>query len=470
MARRINATDLAALSRCDREVYLDYHGDASLRAPRSAYQTWLTSQGTTYENQVLASFEFNQPPYTVENLDLGVEITFEFMKKGVRLIAQGVLLHEDLVGIPDLLERVEGNSELGSYYYRPIDIKSASSANNAHKIQVMAYCYLLEHIQGIRPNGALLMNIPPDERTDQTQYHEVPVEFDSDEFDIALQAVRKLVGGQEAPPFYSAICGECAWRDVCIPIVEVSNDVSLVPGIKRTVWRELRGRGVTTLDKLASLSPGDILDIKGIGEKTAPDIIRKAQALSRKELIRLGQAVLPAGPLIVFDIESVPNQNVYYLFGTMQFDLGAWHFEPFLAEQLEDEGDNWRRFLDRIGALPGSIVHYGNYERTAVQKLGERHGTPDQSEALLARMVDLERAVKETAVLPLWSYSLKTIAPWIGFQWSSMVAEGSDSVLEYIQWLEDRDRVHLDRILHYNHEDCRATLAVFDWLRGLPDD
>lgn len=48
------------------------------------------------------------------------------MKRGAKLIYQGVLLQPSEVGIPDLLERVPGRSRFGRYFYRPVDIKSGS--------------------------------------------------------------------------------------------------------------------------------------------------------------------------------------------------------------------------------------------------------------------------------------------------------------------------------------------------------
>ena len=48
------------------------------------------------------------------------------MKRGAKLIYQGVLLQPTEVGIPDLLERVPGRSKFGKYFYRPVDIKSGS--------------------------------------------------------------------------------------------------------------------------------------------------------------------------------------------------------------------------------------------------------------------------------------------------------------------------------------------------------
>jgi len=465
MPRRILATDLATLTRCDREVYLNHHGDRTLRAPRSEYQRWLAKQGNLHEQVVMQDFDVQQPPYTLDNLELGAEITLDFMKKGVAMIAQGALIDGDLVGIPDLMRRVDGPSRLGSYHYRPLDVKSASSASEAHQLQVMAYCALLGAAQGVLPHGALLLRYPPDERTASELYREETVIFDDAKYNAALAEVRRLAGGDEPRPFYSGACHECAWREVCVPAMKEVKDVSLIPGLRRTAWRGLRERGIVTLGDLAAREPGDILEIKGVGEKSAQDMIRRARALAGNAIVRVGSPSIPADPVIVFDIESVPAEGLYYLFGTMISAGDGYQFEAHLAETLADEEATWKAFVRRALAQPGAIVHYGNYERMAAKKLGERYGMEAETEALLARMVDLEKAVRETAVLPLFSNSLKAVAPWIGFEWDSKVLAGDDSILEYMRWLEDGDRAHLERILHYNAEDCKATLAVLEWLR-----
>ena len=58
-----------------------------------------------------------------ESLEERSASTLELMKRGAKLIYQGVLLQPAEVGIPDLLERVPGRSKFGKYFYRPIDIK-----------------------------------------------------------------------------------------------------------------------------------------------------------------------------------------------------------------------------------------------------------------------------------------------------------------------------------------------------------
>ncbi len=79
-------------------------------------------------------------------------------------------------------------------------------------------------------------------------------------------------------------------------------------------------------------------------------------------------------------------------------------------------------------------------------------------------MVDLERALKGSVVLPLRGYSLKDVGRWLGYEWSGETQHGDNSMLEYLHWLETGDRHHLEHILHYNQDDVRATKVVRDWL------
>jgi uncharacterized protein len=75
--------------------------------------------------------------------------------------------------------------------------------------------------------------------------------------------------------------------------------------------------------------------------------------------------------------------------------------------------------------------------------------------------------LKEAVALPLTGYSLKDVAPWLGFKWTGTTKDAESSIMEYLHWLEDGDHAHLDCILRYNEDDCRATLAVYDWLISL---
>jgi hypothetical protein len=77
-----------------------------------------------------------------------------------------VFLQAGESGIPDLLERVDGHSKLGRYFYRPIDIKAGSGYDNPEKgtlrddygMHLYHYGMLLETVQGTFPPDGDILN------------------------------------------------------------------------------------------------------------------------------------------------------------------------------------------------------------------------------------------------------------------------------------------------------------------------
>ena len=57
-------------------------------------------------------------------------------------------------------------------------------------------------------------------------------------------------------------------------------------------------------------------------------------------------------------------------------------------------------------------------------------------------------------------YGLKVMAPAHGFSWGDADPSGLNSIDWYIEALETGDPNLIERILTYNHDDCRATLAL----------
>jgi uncharacterized protein len=65
------------------------------------------------------------------------------------------------------------------------------------------------------------------------------------------------------------------------------------------------------------------------------------------------------------------------------------------------------------------------------------------------------------------SYSLKELEALFGFARAAAVQSGMQAILDYERWLDTRDDGLLAGIAAYNEEDCRATLALLDWLHRL---
>ncbi|MCC6904292.1 MAG: TM0106 family RecB-like putative nuclease [Anaerolineae bacterium] len=462
----LTATDLSNLLACDRKVYLEYNGPETERVLASDFDAWLIQQGREFELRVLTGMDYVRPDYPAGRLEAGFSATHALMRHGAPAIYQGVLLAEQLAGIPDLLIRVEGPSALGIHHYRPVDIKFGSEAKERYRLQVMAYVWLLERLQGVRPEGRLILRPPRADATTGSRYHEEPVPFEEAFFNDALNRARRLAGGEEPRPFLASVCQSCAWKRLCDEEATATQDASLVTGLKRTVWTELHGQGLGTLPALAGANAAHLQQIRGVGDRTARSIIRQAQALVEQKAILIGDHGLPAPgrAAAYFDVESIPTEGLIYLFGLLVQEGGRQRYFAEICERPEEEGAVWEHFLRRASRVDGPVFHYSSYERTAIGQMTTRYGSDPRAEALLNRMIDLEKALKACAVLPLRSYSLKDVAPWMGFTWRTGISGGGDSIVEYSRYQQDGNPERMEAITRYNEDDCQATAAVHRWL------
>lgn len=469
----ITADDLHNLEKCARLVYLDHHGSRAQRAALSDYARWIMEQGAIFEERVVRGYDIYEVTYRPGDPGSAFAMTLELMRQGVPMIYQGVLMHEIWQGRPDILERVdEGRSDLGRYYYRPIDIKSARQASSAHRHQVMFYSFLLEAVQGVAPDGMLLLRVRPEEAQGDELTVAEPVPYLPDVIHSLLAEVEGTIAGEEPPPFISSVCGGCQWVEACLPVAVAAQDVSLLSGIQRRSWRALHERGLGTLRAVAECRREELVQIDGIGAKTAARLHAHAVALVEERPVPLSAPRLPA-PVegeVFFDIEGYSNGDLdcYYLMGLLVRRGGEYVFEYDLAEHPDDEAEMWWQFLERASALDAPVYHYGVYERTAVRRLAEKHGGDERVDRLLDRFVDLHKVVKDCVALPLRGYSLKDVAPWLGYEWSGETQAADESIVEYDRWLKTGDRNHLHHIIVYNEDDVRATVVVRDWLLDLP--
>ncbi|HUO75748.1 MAG TPA: TM0106 family RecB-like putative nuclease, partial [Candidatus Paceibacterota bacterium] len=198
----------------------------------------------------------------------------------------------------------------------------------------------------------------------------------------------------------------------------------------------------------------------------------QARVLISGEPLVLRKIAMPAVRHEIFlDIEADPTRDVEYLIGMLMRDTttGKTTYDHVIAEKPEEEGDAWRKFLDRLATWEDfAIYHYAAYERAVFDKLMLRHGAPEAlAQKFHANAVDLHQKTVDAVVLPLYFYTLKDVAKFIGFQWRDPEAGGAESVAWYDAWLTTGDRASLDRTIRYNEDDVRATLVLRDWLATL---
>ena len=141
-------------------------------------------------------------------------------------------------------------------------------------------------------------------------------------------------------------------------------------------------------------------------------------------------------------------------------------YQYFFANDKSEEETIWKEFLKFLDGLDDFVIyHYAFYERQVFDRLFLRYGAPSLLvEKFKNNTIDLHRTVVESVILPLYFYSLKDVARYIGFNWQAEDAGGAESVVWYNNWKEKGDDALKKKIIEYNKDDVTATLIIKEWL------
>lgn len=397
-----------------------------------------------------------------EDMDDAAVRTIEEMAKGTQSIYRGVLVHDHFVARPDLLERVEGKSKFGNYYYVACDIKRSRHLKEEYKLQGCFYAEVLGLIQGLKPVQGYVM------RTNG-EIEAYLLEEVATHYHLTLDAIERILDGEDEPHFLTSDCKQSPWFHECKKEAIACDDLSRLNRIWRSEVKEFNQAGFSTVTELAALHPDLVASkVTGVTRDRLEFLHLQARALAEKRHFILRPVDLPPGDTaLIVDVESDPLRDAHYLFGVLEVNGKDEKFHSFLAKDPKDEKKAWEQFIAFIRGYIGTpIYHYGWSEQEVFRSLGEKYGTDREVLTMLEEQsVDLLVRLRECVVFPLSFYSLKDIAQYIGFRWRHDDASGLNSVLWFEEWLKSGNKQSLQDVIDYNEDDVRATWALRNWAR-----
>jgi len=377
-----------------------------------------------------------------------------------------------LVARPTLLIKKPGESIFGDWIYTPINIKLGRRPKPEYKLIGAYHAQILAIIQNSFPDQSSLILRQQNEHRINLPHWLYRAR------DIVAHCLEMLHFQIEPEVFISRQkCSLCQWHSFCYQEAKASNHLSLVPGVTPKRYESLKKVGLDSLEAIAQA--GDRSSDKNLGKKVGQDIAKQLQQQARSILLNTALiradfdlkkiAQLPSADYeLYFDIEAEPDRNLDYLLGILLVDHSnqTKKFYPFLAEEEDQEERIWGEFVEFVNQYANApIFHFSGYEVDTIRRLSGLYGTSHkQTKALLSRCVDIHHWVTKSVILPVESYSLKSLASWLGFEWRESTASGDQSVCWYDNWLATQDRALLDLILRYNEDDCYATFYLKDWL------
>lgn len=403
-------------------------------------------------------------PELFRDLDEAFLATLELMKQG-KNIYHGVLMSENWVGIPDLLEARPGKSEFGEWQYVVYDAQSSLELRDENKFQLVFYSLILERLQGVRPKEAYAIDPQGNERS-------FLVDDFIEQFHLTRLQIEKILDGEKPAPFLKSGCKRTPWYSLCLEGAKDCDDVSLIYRLSQADQRRLYDNNIRTVQDMAD---ADVDDLRAKLEDWPFDkIVRlnnQAKVLISNEPMILMKPQFPEVRYeVYFDIEGDPTRDIDYLLGFVVKDTKEGKSEPeyqyFLAKSKNEEPKMWQNFLDFLVGLEDFVIyHYAYYERQVFDRLVLRYGAPSVLvDKFRENTVDLHLKVVDSVVLPLYFYTLKDVAKYFGYNWAMPDAGGAESVVWFSEWLDKKDNSILKKILKYNEDDVRATLLIKEWL------
>src|SRR6266702_1874814 len=450
------------------------------------------------------------------------------IRDGADVVYQGTLTGAGggvtLFGRPDFLVRADllpapdGDPRPAGRHYEVVDAKLARTAKARAVLQTAFYSHLLAGLQGTEPRWMHLA-------LGQGDFARFKVRDFAAYERQTRRRLEEALGTEPPPGLYPEPvehCAICRWRAHCAERRRRDDDLSLVAGITTGQRRALKQAGIASRRGFAGLAELPRLD------RVSPGALARAQAQARLQVASddgtvryqlldpdrdASGALIPNRGLLAlpepadgdlfFDIEGARHYSedgrefgLQYLFGVVDTaevdEAGLPRYTQIWAFDRPGEKRAFEELIDfiteRRARHPGlHVYHYNHYEPTSVDHLTELHGTRQEAVgALMGRFAtredevddlfrlgvftDLYRVVRQGVRAGVESYSIKRLEPLCGYDRRVDLQEATVSLIALEAALEDGtaagDSERRRVVAGYNEDDCRATLALRDWLEG----
>ena len=372
-------------------------------------------------------------------------------------------------GIPDQILKVhDSKSIFGNYRYRVVEVKSNFRLTVAHKIQAAFYNHLLGLIQNLTPKEFGMINGRKEETTEY---------FESWQPRLTrhMERTREVVSRRYKPrPVFGRT--PAPWRSYGDKLAGLTKLWQIGPAKERALIKA----GYATIEDVALASPSGLSNVPGVSPHIASQVVVQANAILKGTTISRSPVHLPQVAVEMFlDMENT-NEGldalqgtregfVNYLTGVVVRSKSDARYIGLFAETPEEEEKCWQDFC-RLIVEAGSLAVYhwsASAEPAYIRKMMDKYETPPAiRDRLLDNLVDLQRATTDAFAFPISSYGLKDIAGHLGFEWHSPHLDGLLAMVAYKEYVNSgsNDVSLREKLLRYNEDDCRALMAVKDWL------
>lgn len=382
------------------------------------------------------------------------------LHEGSHLIIEATLRTEGLEVYCGVLTRVESDPSSRDFSYEPTLVVGTHCISKEQELELVFTGFVLGQMQKKLPVAGRIVKMGG-------QVDELKLEPHYKGLKRLLNPLREWLGAAPAAPppvILNKHCPSCQFQALCREKAEKENDLSLLDHVTPKIMQRYHKKGIFTVKQLSyTFKPRRS---RKQPKKTTMRHKLELQALAiRTNKIYLQElpALLRHSVELFLDIEGIPDQHRYYLFGLLICKNGDCSYSPFWADTAQDEERIWCQFLTKVNEYPEApIYHYGSYERGAIEKLATRYHT--ECGSIKQRMVNVLALIYGRVYFPVRSNSLKDIGRFVGTSWSSPGASGLQTLVWRQQWEQTQRTGYKQLLMTYNQEDCLALSILTDEL------
>jgi predicted RecB family nuclease len=376
------------------------------------------------------------------------------------LIVKATLRTEGVEAYCDVLTQVESGSSPDGSCYEPTIVVGTYSMSKEQELELVFTGYVLGQIQKKLPVVGHIVRMG-------CQVDEVKLEPHYKGLKRLLDPLGEwLAATPDDPPpvILNKHCPSCQFRMSCREQAEKEDNLSLLDRMTPKIIQRYHKKGIFTVKQLSyafkprrslkqtkKITTPHKLELQALAVRTNKVYIQELPVLSRNSVE------------LFLDIEGMPDQHRYYLFGLLVYVNGACSYYPFWGDTAQDEERIWHQFLEKVTEYPGAtIYHYGTYEPGAIERLATRYQT--NCGHIKQRMVNVLAFIYGKVYFPTLSNSLKDIGRFVGAFWTSPNASGLQTLVWRHQWEQTQNAEYKQLLITYNQEDCLALHTLTDEL------
>lgn len=367
--------------------------------------------------------------------------------KGIPVIYNTKINIQDFNFDSKLLLKKEGKSSLGKFYYEPAIFIGTNKIALENRMELAFLGFLLEKLQNTFPGKGVIIDKHGNEhRVDLSKLKK-----------LINPVVAEILDFDKNPPRLTLNnhCTQCPFNTLCKTQAIKEDNLTLLDRITPKQIFRFEKKGIFTVKQLSYIykprrkskrakTPkiSYVPELQALAIRTEKTYIQALPALERKSTE------------IFLDIEGIPDDDFFYLFGILLYENGKQVYHSFWSDTLKDEEVTWRKVVNYIGLYPETpIYHYGSFEPLVFNKLSKKYKTDIQN--IKKRFTNINSSIFGKIYFPTYSNGLKYLGQALGMKWFHEKASGLQSIVWRNYWENGQDE-YKNYLLTYNEEDCIA--------------